>query len=551
LLGPAGKLTRIGYDCRPTIALQDGAWVSEPLDLPGGGALVVAVGLPGGERRPGRRRRRIGGRQTQQSRGGARVGDGAEATPSSPVEVELSFSWLPGEGVEPVLLSKSRISATPGEWREARFPLPDELRGNGRFRVSVEGGLPAGVLVAQPLFESPGSAASSRRRGIILISLDTLRADHLRCYGYSRPTSPNLDRLAREGLLATTMISSAPWTLPSHMSLFTGLDPTEHGVTGLKKPPLDRSVPTLGERMAERGFWCEAFLGGANLAPSWGIERGFRRYDYGGGGARVVFGRAIDWLSERPRDRFFLFLHTMDIHTPYNRHTEHPVWSDGSRVSMDMVSKGARPLPELIAAYDDGIRSTDAALGALFSALHRLGYWDSTAIVIFADHGEEFLDHGGLMHGRSLHRELLHIPLIIRAPGGPQGRLDGQLHGLVDLHGTVLALGDALLQGKAPPDPLLLPRGEENPVLSETIRPKVVQLGFTGPRDRKIYSLDDSWGYSVQEDPAELRPTPLAEVPERVEAWRRRVVAPPEKTERLMMLDPEVEDQLRKMGYLQ
>ena len=295
-------------------------------------------------------------------------------------------------------------------------------------------------------------------RNLLLISLDTLRADHLGCYGYGRPTSPFLDSLAKDGVVFERAFSAAPWTLPSHTSLFTGLYPSQHGVKneGFSVP---KDVLTLPQALGERGFATAAVVSAHFLAPRYGLDRGFERYivvptnTRHGGAATTVSAYGLEWLAKENRRPFFLFLHYMDIHSDYaaaprfeslfSAPYQGPV--DGSTRQLrefmgKQIAFDAADRARLVDLYDAEIRQLDGALETLFTKLREQGTLEHTLVVVTADHGEEFFEHGGVLHGQSHYQELLHVPLILVGPGLPRGRRIATPVSLVDLAPTLLAL---------------------------------------------------------------------------------------------------------------
>jgi len=320
----------------------------------------------------------------------------------------------------------------------------------------------ASLLLAVALLAA--GCGAPRPRNLLLISLDTLRADHLGCYGYPRPTSPFLDQLASRGVLFEQAWATSPWTLPSHASLFTGLYPSQHGVVNnhVGLPP---ELPTLAEVMRERSFATAGFVSGIFLGPRFGLGRGFDRYvviptraQEGGtatslSATRRVSEGGLAWLAEQAHRPFFLFLHYFDIHSDYRPEPRFaalfagpyhgPV--DGTSRQLREFLRGqiefdAADRAHLVDLYDAEIRQLDEALKQLFEELHERGELAHTLVVVTADHGEEFFEHGGVFHGRTQYQEMLRVPLILSGPGIPAGvRIDRPVS-LVDLPPTLLAL---------------------------------------------------------------------------------------------------------------
>ncbi|HXI02685.1 MAG TPA: sulfatase, partial [Candidatus Saccharimonadales bacterium] len=256
------------------------------------------------------------------------------------------------------------------------------------------------------------------RPNLVLISLDTLRADHLGAYGYTRHVSPSIDRLARQGVLFERAISQAPWTTPSHMSLFTSLYPTVHAVdspTTVRQRRLAPGKTTLAEILSGAGYATAAFTGSGSISALYGFWHGFSVYDETDEDVKgresedvsEIFGKASRWLVEHRDLPFFLFFHTYEIHYPYTHDT-----------FLDQAPPGDEAARET-ALYDGDIFQADAFVGHLVDLIDSLGIRGRTIIVLLSDHGEE-LDprYPGkpLRHGHSVYQDLLHVPLVISAP---------------------------------------------------------------------------------------------------------------------------------------
>jgi len=302
----------------------------------------------------------------------------------------------------------------------------------------------------------PGQRIVAGAPNLIVISLDTLRADHLGCYGYARNTTPNIDRLAAGGVLFEQALSQSPWTLPAHASLFTSLYPSRHGVHQ-HDLALRKGDKLLAEVLQRAGYLTAGFVDVFLISRKYGFQRGFDRYvDQGEDeGARKKVDQAINWLNERTSPQpFFLFMHLYDPHSAYRAPAPFlGKWSGqfASEFEPDTDSLfderlGKRKLSELersyvVARYDEEIAYADAELGRLFSYLEELGIDENTAIVLLSDHGEEFLEHGGVLHGVSLYDELIMVPLIIRLPGERlAGRRIREQVQIIDLAPTLIEI---------------------------------------------------------------------------------------------------------------
>jgi arylsulfatase A-like enzyme len=276
---------------------------------------------------------------------------------------------------------------------------------------------------------------------IVLVSVDTLRADHLGVYGYSRPTTPNLDALAGRGVVFDNAVSQAPWTLPAHMTLFTGLYPAEHGLTEFSMRRRDwkrlaADVPLLAELLSQHGYVTAAFTGGGFVSSAFGFGRGFDQYASWGRRLGDWHGRLLRWLERNRNVPFFLFVHAYDCHRPYlapppfdTRFTggAAPVSRQLLRTFCQEAERSGR-LPEaatiagIVAQYDGAAAHADQLLGELFAALAERGLEERTLVVVLSDHGEEFFEHGNCDHIKSLYDPLVRVPLIVAGPGLPRGR---------------------------------------------------------------------------------------------------------------------------------
>lgn len=295
-------------------------------------------------------------------------------------------------------------------------------------------------------------------RGVILISLDTLRADHLGTYGYHRDTSPFLDSLAAEGVVFEKAIAQFPSTLTSHMSIFTGLYPAEHAVY----PPdsvLSPRIATLPELFRQAGYRTAGFAEDGYMEGRYGFARGFDAWsdEVEGTLPRAVettFARGVEFLRSLDEDdRFFLFLHTYAVHDPYDPPPPYRslYWhGDPPQDAFDPVGSNLKAFNEcqgtlseetrswLEALYDASINYADAQLEALFAQLESLELAESVTVVLLSDHGEEFLEHGKLGHAQ-VYDEHMHVPWIVLHPRLKPRRVGGLVE-TIDLLPTLLEL---------------------------------------------------------------------------------------------------------------
>ncbi len=307
---------------------------------------------------------------------------------------------------------------------------------------------------------------------VLLVSIDSLRADHVGAYGYERETTPQIDRLASEGTVFANHVSTTSWTLPAHISLFTGQDISVHGVAtdGFSLHP---AVPTLAESLRAAGYRTAAFCSSPYMNPAFGFDRGFDLYHnidtekedfvdtvlpseterdrvHRETTSPRITELAVGWLEDHAREPFFLFLHFWDPHydydppPPYNR-LFNPGYTgdiDGrDYIHNERIHPGMDPedLERIIALYDGEIAFTDYHLGMVIEKLKELDLFDRTLIVVTGDHGDEFFEHGNKGHRLTLYEEVIRVPLVIRLPGKENraGRVETPA-GIIDIAPTIL-----------------------------------------------------------------------------------------------------------------
>ncbi len=270
-----------------------------------------------------------------------------------------------------------------------------------------------------------GMAAAPPKPDLILISIDCLRADHVGAYGYGRETTPALDALAKDGVVFEDAVSVSSWTLPTHMSMLTGVLPTEHGLRhDQKKFP---SVPYLPEMLAQNGYETIGIVSSLLLTPTFGFDEGFDRYhalvDVP---AASLVDTAIREMALHDGRSRFLFLHLFDAHWPYQPPPDlltrfGPRPKDISDLLKKVIDRRPPSGPEEIEGlknlYDAEIFAADRELGRLFQALKESGRYDGALIVVTADHGEGFYEHGFWQHSEVIYSEVTRVPLIVKWPG--------------------------------------------------------------------------------------------------------------------------------------
>ncbi len=324
--------------------------------------------------------------------------------------------------------------------------------------------LGASLLIAR----SPGK----KPRNVVLISIDTCRADHLGCYGYSPRLTPNVDALAGQGVRFTSVITPFPMTLPAHCSMLTGLYPKTHGVraNGIR---LGGNSLTLAKVLRSAGYQTAGFVGGFPMSARFGLGQGFETYDdrlpeVGHGldpecKAEVVSRRGMEWLEQHGGQPFFLFLHYYDPHFPYDPPS---------------------PFPQ---TYDGELAYVDLWIGKVMEKMRALGRDDDTLVVVAGDHGEGLGEHGETEHGFLVYQNTLSVPLIVRCPAGrPHGSRVDENVSLVDVMPTVLGLLGLRIPRQVqgvdlsgfcgagvPPAAAKTPAAGPRPMYSETLWPEL------------------------------------------------------------------------------
>ncbi|MEJ2581249.1 MAG: sulfatase-like hydrolase/transferase [Acidobacteriota bacterium] len=389
---------------------------------------------------------------------------------------------------------------------------------------------------------------------VLLVSIDTCRADALGCYGSDTGATPNLDEFAAGGGLFETAISPVPITMPAHSSLFTGLNPQHHGVRGNLRHRLDPGLTTLAETLAERVDSSVGVISSRVLDRRFGIAQGFDHWDDElVATRRSIFGaerrggetmdRAIGWLESHAEGSFFLFVHLYDPHEPYE-----PPEPWASRFADN--------------PYLGEVAYADAEIGRLLETLHELGLDESTAVVVVGDHGELLGEHGELTHTYFVYRNAVRVPLIMRVPGIAGGRRIAGTVGLVDVMPTLLGLlgaspveGDgrdlsALLRGETEGDP-------ERPIYCESLTPTrygANPLRAVATSRQSYIRTNHPELYDLELDPEESDNL-IDEHPQEARRWEAILVGMMSEgtvvgSDPNFEVDPEVARQLAALGYM-
>lgn len=443
------------------------------------------------------------------------------------------------------------------------------------------------------------SATAAQHPAVFLITIDSLRADTLSCYGATVVQTPNIDNVARDGVLFSTAISASSWTLPSVASFMTGVSPAVHGATAWQKR-LPDDFKTLAESFKEAGYRTVAVGQNPVLDAARNIDQGFDEYHWISTETRhpgISLGRSLlgiflehelesttEQITRTVLDRLghaidgptFFWIHYYDPHMPYTppkRFMDEASAATPFGLAFDEIERVrmgrfATKQPErdwIKSLYEGEVRYVDDEVGRLLGAMKGLGIYDEATIVISSDHGEEFWEHGGFEHGHTMHQELLRVPLIIKHPGVAASQVDAPV-GTEGLTPTLLELAgltwDAALMSSSSFAAYLNPELPAPPVGSVssfgTLYFEKLEA-VTGPQFKYIRSVDFGAEklYDRTVDPLEHAPMSPAENPTAAEAARKildgartagNAMAPVDTED--VVLDPGTEDSLRSLGYI-
>jgi arylsulfatase A-like enzyme len=467
------------------------------------------------------------------------------------------------------------------EWQEVDVDLSRWEGDEVRIELVTEAGSEAASAVGawemprlEPRPQEPRSQAprkeANRPPNVIWISVDTLRADRLGAYGYTRrPTSPHLDAFAREGVRFAWAISQSPWTRPSHRSMLTGLYPGAKA--GLRSP-------LVGVPLRAAGYRTIAMTGAGQMDSSFGFDLGFEIYR--------VFDwihdpvAALDWIEARSGAPFFAFLHTYETHEPYS-HREMAAGMPAGRIGAEFTKAYFNRIEKRLtgeekafveALYDGDIANPDAKLGALFDALQERGLFDNTIVLVTSDHGEQFWDHGSWGHGQNLYDHQIHVPLVARFPEGlgfGAGRVVEEQVELIDLYPTVLDLAGApfdwTVQGRSlrpllagepfEPRQAFAEHTNVRPTEQKGLRTARYKFILVQPRKGKVAKGEALELYDLRADPGE-RQNLAARYPDRAAELRAEVLRrvhgedPDTDEEVPSAADAELRKQLEALGYI-
>jgi arylsulfatase A-like enzyme len=420
---------------------------------------------------------------------------------------------------------------------------------------------------------------------IIFISIDSLRADYLNSYGYERfETSPVLDAFAKDAILFENCIVAEPWTLTSHMSLMTGVYPQRHDVRDTSAV-LAQGVPTLAGRLADEGFVTKAFVDGVFMSDRFGFDHGFDDYSVVmHRGLGFIVPKALTWVRERRDERFFLFLHTYDVHS----RGMHPYY-DSPPPYRGMFSGSSssylRPLAQkefgealmarttelsdidkdlIRARYAEAVRFVDDQLGRLFEELDKLGVYDDALVIVSSDHGDGLFDHSAWGH-IEVYDHTIRVPLLVKLPRGEHGgtRVSAVVE-WIDLMPTILALAGGIAPEGLDGESILgVLEGEPTDGVAYSIwspRSRNVEL-FSIRTQHHHYVLDrkagENYFFDLEVDPLERDNLSPSDQPEeatlrdRLARWmvEHDRETSSNKSAGSKVLDESTREQLRALGY--
>ena len=520
-----------------------------------------------------------------------------------------------------VLHEESRVvDALSGEartWNEIKFNVSENSHKKARFKMKMRPLVSRArpFLLLKPLLHNPFDVSYLRdisiraawskpeivpsgraRPDVILISIDTLRADRLGCYGYSRAVSPAIDSFAREAILYENAFSQATWTLPSHLSLFTSRFPNELRLlndrpyvmqaklqSGFKEANmLENTDTTLSETLREDGYYCVAFTEGGFISPLYGFSRGFHIYNERNGPKGDSFRLAEKWLAENKEQDVFLFIHTYLVHNyPADINPDRAAGEQFSNTETakpdfsDVVILGPifAPMDPALAtkAYDSRVSLVDAKIDTFVSFLKKNNMYENSVIIITSDHGESFgeeHDDGKVRaysHGNTPYESQIRVPLIIKPPAGTLGPLpeavseDVRLIDLAPTILTILALDiPSTFRGRPIPPiasgesdmPFQFVYSSSSTPIEGCIRENHMKYIYDGDSRKEQF-------YDLKKDPLELHNLAALESPEMLRMKEKYLNFLDEigrhgiaMEEAVNAATPELAEQLKALGYL-
>ncbi|MGD0222917.1 MAG: sulfatase-like hydrolase/transferase [Terriglobia bacterium] len=436
------------------------------------------------------------------------------------------------------------------------FRNPRRFIRDGLFAAA---GLGAVLLLLQAVVSRGGAPQGAESPNIILITIDTLRADHVGCYGDPSAATPNIDALAQTGARFTHAYTPVPLTLPAHASLMTGSFPMATGMHDFTTNKLPSSSVTLAKVLRDNGFTTAAFIASAVLDSRFGLNQGFDTYfdhfdfrelhgshfDEWERRGDVVVDEVVSWLKLNPRQPFFLWVHLYDPHQPY---TPPEPYASRFRAS----------------PYDGEIAFADVQVGRLFAYLRERQIYENALIVLASDHGEGLGEHGEKTHGFFIYNSTLHVPLIFKVPGAAARVVEEDVS-LVDVMPTILQALQLRIppaaQGRSLLSPILgRPSGATSNLYAETYLPLLhfhwSQLRALQSRGWKYIEAPKPELYDVRNDPSERknllagRGALAREMGEQLQGLMRQYTPAGGPKVGQVLTDPALYDRLRALGYV-
>ncbi|MSP15071.1 MAG: hypothetical protein EXR73_00420 [Myxococcales bacterium] len=558
-----------GFRSAPVAGDRQTIWILLSIEVPAGGKVVLRRARLGEEVLPRPDHHSVGA----ESRLSIPLASGQTrrfTLPAIPAGARVTFALAAPEGMAPLAAPLRARCRLPGaaiaeqvvwvvdgkladdeavrRWLDVAFDVPVALPAGATLEIAIEGAPQRALFIGLPVVEAKRDATTAPN--LILISLDTLRADRVGARGLT----PRLDRFAEQCIRFPRCYSPANFTIPAHGSMMTGLQPAVHGAYRFGERISIRPWPNVAEACTAAGMATAAFTGGGFVDAAFGFDRGFSRYKmldplmtrrnlrYTRSPRRAMFewnaavrdGMSLDevtgWLDQRADRRFFLFFHTYHAHdyapseaTAATRQiatdARWPTPIDLPPEQFPQIAPGSPQVRHYEALYDATVTEVDAAVGRLLDTLEASGALDDSIVIVTADHGEGFLEHGFLFHTTGLHDEVVRVPLLIHVPG-LESRTVATPVSLVDLAPTMLELAGlavpADLQGvslvpllrgeESEPRPLLIqdcPASGE--VHSALVLGRFKYLRFMKKGAGGQPELASERLYDVEDDPAETR----------------------------------------------
>jgi len=551
----------LAAESRPAMLLPPAGVTSEPIQFGPTNQLVGAIALKTFGKRPSK-----------------------EDQPSFRIFVDA------GDGPEPLFALDATPSLGRDVWVPFRVDIPPHVKGLGTVTLMVEGSSTKNP--AMPLW-SPLSLLSQSETdlpNVVFIVLDTLRADRTNAHGYMRQTSPFLERLAERGARVSEMIAPYPTTLPSHWAMFTGAYPVRDSAYD-RRGILSSDRSTLAQQFQGSGYLTAAFTEGGFVHSYFGLSRGFDSYDNGPdigtnsftGSATETLSKATTWIDTHRTERFFLFVQTYEVHTPYDpsddsrrqfsegyrgRWTEHYPATAAFEINNRVDEITTEEVAQIGALYDAEILDLDRALERFIRTLDAQNLLENTILVVTADHGEDLFEHGWMQHGTTVYEPAIHVPFVVVWPSQvPDGVSLNCMRSLVDVAPTLLELAGitptivdmdgesfsaALTSGRCSDRAEAFAELQTTPYRND---PGVPLVAVREPRWKLVHRVGHSVSelYDLLEDDGEKRDLAALHL-ERVNQMEERVAwylsLGGDVIER-EPVSPAIERQLRALGYIE